>query len=471
MESEARQNPLSKNETIEQLRTTIDKLETIIEQLDSTSVVNLPSPNAVEALITTTEELENTILNIPTETVAIDSEPTPINEVEPEQPEATTIPLEEEQPVVEPENTASQIPIPQPSVETASEPTEPKAPNNITQPKTKPPTKSRKSKKKKNWIAIAIVALIVAIIPISLKYLSPGVTQQLFSEKTEEIIKRNIIEETPVIAKNLPDNNVPKNNEQTATSELEEQLPDLTSSEIPQQQEQKEEIIEVATTDLITEESPDFDFPESKFLAQEEIESTVTKQFERDIPLINNEPETIIALDNSKLPEIAELETSSVAESPSNIDEIAGKKNTLEIDDISEKSLKQKQIIVVPETLVAEFTTEPLELKTVINNVKLTPEQNLIALLRDKVLQLSENYQEDLVLSIEPNVASNIMIVKISDDWYQLESTEQDAIVANILSRSQELEFRKLEIKDQNDYLVARSPVVGQKMIIFRRDF
>ena len=57
------------------------------------------------------------------------------------------------------------------------------------QPKTKTPTKSRKSRKRKNWIAIAIVALIVAIIPISLKYLSPGLTQQLLSEKAADKIR------------------------------------------------------------------------------------------------------------------------------------------------------------------------------------------------------------------------------------------------------------------------------------------
>ena len=482
MESEARKNNLSKVETIEQLRTTIDKLETIINQLNSTSVVNLPSPNAVEALITTTEELENAIVNLSSEAVVTDSEPTPIDEVEPEQLEATAIPLEEEQPVVEPETSASPTTIPQASAAKTPEPTEPETPNTVTNSKTQPPTKARKSKKKTNWIAIAIVALIVAIIPISLKYLSPGVTQKLFSGKTEETVARNITEETPVIARSLPDNNLPNNEEKPATPELEEQLKTIDIGELTLQQtedidrskitentkELTEEITEVAATDLTTEEIRDFD--SKKSLAPEETKSTATIEPEIETSLTNKESEIIIASDSSELPEISQLESTSSSESLSNINEIAEQKLNLDIDNIPEKVLEQEDLLIVPENLVAQVTTKPLEVKKVIHDIKLTPEQNLIALLSDKILELSEKYQEDFVLSIEPNIANNIIVVRIADDWYQLESTEQDEIVANIFSRSQKLEFSKLEIKDRHNRLIARSPVVGQNMIIFRRD-
>jgi hypothetical protein len=50
-------NSLSKQEAIKQLRKTIEQLETIIHQLDDTSVIDLPNSTAIENLLKTTTEL------------------------------------------------------------------------------------------------------------------------------------------------------------------------------------------------------------------------------------------------------------------------------------------------------------------------------------------------------------------------------------------------------------------------------
>ena len=483
MESEAHQNPLSKIETIEQLRTTIDKLETIIEQLNSTSVVDLPSSNSVEALITTTEELENAIAALLQKTVTPESESTPTtNVVTVETPEGPPIPPQEQPSASESETPAPETP----------EKTEPIAQKTVTKPATKAQTKPSKPKKKTNWIAIAIVALIVAIIPISLKYLSPGSTQQVLSEKVEEIVEETVTEEASVIATKLPDKSLQINEEKPVLPAATEQVEDFTISELPKQPIKK--ITEVATialtsdsreiselwepplfsstwdnkskrTSLTTEKVAESDLEKS--LVEEETESIATSVPDLETSATNIEEEATIGSDASESEEIDQLETQPPSESLSNIDEIVDETVVLEKENISEPEPK----IFVPANLVVEDTTETLELKTVIHDVKLTPEQDLIAALSKKLLQLSQNYQEDIVLSIEPNIDNNILIVRITDDWYQLETTEQDEIVADIFARSQKLEFRKLEIKDQNDNLVARSPVVGQNMIIFRRDY
>ena len=431
MESEARQNPLSKVETIEQLRITIDKLEAIIEQLNSTSVVDLPSGNSVEALITTTEELENAIAALPQKTVT------------PEQTEAI-------------------------------------AQKNVTKTANKTLIENTKIKKKKNWIAIAIIALIVAIIPISLKYLSPASTQQILLEKVEGIVEKTVTKEPSIIATKLPDNNLQKNEENPVISEVTEKVENITSSESPKQQIEAE-IVKVATiafasdsTELLPrllssleDKSLEDGTSEGK---QASLKTEKIAESDLEKSLVEEETETIIASEDSESEEITQLETQVASESPSNIDETADEiidqTVVLETENIPEPEPK----ILVPENLVTEGTTETLELKTVIHDVKLTPEQKLIAELREKVLQLTEDYQEDIVLFIEPNIANKFLIVTITDDWYQLETTEQDEIVADMFARSQKLEFRKLAIKDQNDNLVARSPVVGQNMIIFRRD-
>ena len=496
MESEARQNPLSKVETIELLQTTIDKLKTIIEQLNFASVVDLPSSNSVEVLITTTEELEKAIAALPQKSVTPESESTPTTIVVTiETPEFLPMPPQKQASASVSEKSAPGTP----------NKTKPIVQKNVTKLTTKAPKKSSKPKKKKNWIAITIVVLIGAIISIYFKYLSLGLTQQVLSDKVEEIVT----EESSLIATKLPAKNSPINEENPVLPEAIEQEEDLTISELTKlpiedtaireyQNEPIKKITDVAsialTSDskkfsdlwlafksgeessltsepaqlasakerasLTTEKVAEFDLQKS--FVEEETESITTSAPDLEISSTNIEEEAIIASDASESEEIAPIETKPTSESPSNIDETVA----LEKEDISEPEPK----IFVPENFVAEGKTETLELKTVINDVKLTPEQNLIAALAEKLLQLSQNYQEDIVLSIEPNIANNILIVRITDDWYQLETTEQDEIVADIFTRSQKLEFIKLEIKDQNDNLVARSPVVGQNMIIFRRD-
>ena len=467
MESEAHQNPLSKVETIEQLRTTIDKLEAIIEQLNSASVVDLPASKSIAALTTTAEELENVIAELAQVAVTPGSQPTPaenefVNEVVAALPEATPI-APQEQP--------SETPIAE-----TSETTEPITPKTVTKPLTKPQKKPTKSQKKKNWLAIAIVALIVAIIPISWQYLSPGATPQLLSEKSTEIVT----EELPVIATNLPDESLPINEEKPVVSEATKQVADFTINELPNQQIEDlaiaiseppkqpiEKITEVATPTSITEEI-------KKSLGQEEAKLIIALVPDLATSATNIEAEPAIASEALESELIPQSATNTAPESLSEIDESIDKKldptGDLEIDNIPENAPESEPKILVPTNLVAEDEAKSLDLKTLIHKVKLTPEQNLLATLREKVLQLAEDYEEDIVLSIEPKIANNLLIVKITDDWYQLETTKQDEIVATMFKRSQKLEFRRLEIIDQNDNLVARSPVVGQNMIIFRRD-
>lgn len=122
-----------------------------------------------------------------------------------------------------------------------------------------------------------------------------------------------------------------------------------------------------------------------------------------------------------------------------------------------------------PSELVAENRPKKINLDTVKPNLKLTPEQNLIAALEKKTHSLAENYNENLVLSIQPNFAESIVLVTLADDWYQLVANRQDKIMSEILKQSRQLEFNKLKITDSANNLVARSPIVGNDMVILRR--
>ena len=99
----------------------------------------------------------------------------------------------------------------------------------------------------------------------------------------------------------------------------------------------------------------------------------------------------------------------------------------------------------------------------------LTPEQNFIAAIQDELVGLTREYPQKLVEGIETNFLTSQLIVTVGEPWYELSSRKQDKFANAILKRSHKLDFRKLEIVNQQGNLLARNPVVGRSMVIFKR--
>ncbi|MEH2194997.1 MAG: hypothetical protein V7K98_20480 [Nostoc sp.] len=110
---------------------------------------------------------------------------------------------------------------------------------------------------------------------------------------------------------------------------------------------------------------------------------------------------------------------------------------------------------------------EPIPTPTPV--IELTPEQALIAAIENQVAETSDRIASGLIKSIKANFRTSNLTIKISDDWYTLKESQQDNLAAEILQRSQELDFTHLEIIDSQDKLIARNPVVGNEMVIFKR--
>ncbi|MBE9177138.1 hypothetical protein IQ268_00930 [Oculatella sp. LEGE 06141] len=102
-------------------------------------------------------------------------------------------------------------------------------------------------------------------------------------------------------------------------------------------------------------------------------------------------------------------------------------------------------------------------------SLDLTPEQSLIAAIQDQVAEVTNQYAGGLVRSIQANFRQSRLIVKVGDDWFTINRDRQDKLANDILRRAEELDFNKLEITDAEGSLLARSPVVGQSMVILRR--
>ncbi|MHC5675265.1 hypothetical protein [Nostoc sp.] len=132
--------------------------------------------------------------------------------------------------------------------------------------------------------------------------------------------------------------------------------------------------------------------------------------------------------------------------------------------------------LTAPELQPPEEITPPPELKPEAEPIstptptrELTPEQALIAAIENQVVEISDRIASGLIKSTQANFRTSNLTVKISDAWYTLKESQQDKLAAKILQRSQELDFTHLEIIDSQNRLIARNPVVGNEIVIFKR--
>jgi len=124
--------------------------------------------------------------------------------------------------------------------------------------------------------------------------------------------------------------------------------------------------------------------------------------------------------------------------------------------------------IPTPSELTAPEQPEPVAIAPPPAPV-LTPEQNLIAAIQNQVTEITEKYANGLIQSIQANFPSSFLGVKVSEGWYNLNPSQQDKLADEMLRRSQELDFSKLQITDPEGTVLARSPVVGTHMVILKR--
>ena len=118
------------------------------------------------------------------------------------------------------------------------------------------------------------------------------------------------------------------------------------------------------------------------------------------------------------------------------------------------------------ETTVAETNAE-----TKPPVLEMTPEQSLIAAIQDQVVDTAQRYGDSgIVRSIQADFRRGRLLVRIeSDQWFGLNPVEQDRMAADLFGRSLDLDFNKLEITTVDGGLLARSPVVGDTMVILQR--
>jgi hypothetical protein len=101
----------------------------------------------------------------------------------------------------------------------------------------------------------------------------------------------------------------------------------------------------------------------------------------------------------------------------------------------------------------------------------LTPEQSAIAAIQDQLTAIARRYGEsDIVTAIQADFRYSRLKIQVdAGGWFALANPDQDQLAQDLLDRANNLDFSKLEILTQDDTLLARSPAVGDRAVIFRR--
>lgn len=126
----------------------------------------------------------------------------------------------------------------------------------------------------------------------------------------------------------------------------------------------------------------------------------------------------------------------------------------------SEKTGREAEEEIIEAIEESEAESEP---------VQLSPEELLIASIQERVMEVTSQYTQGIVQTIQANFRADVLLVKVSNGWYELSDSQQDKLANQMLEKSQSLDFSTLEIIDKEENLVARSPVVGSQMIVLRR--
>lgn len=97
------------------------------------------------------------------------------------------------------------------------------------------------------------------------------------------------------------------------------------------------------------------------------------------------------------------------------------------------------------------------------------PAPQEIADIQAQVAAVSNRYAAGLIQSVQADFRASQLVVTLGPDWYDLLRSQQNALAADLLGRTQTLSFNHLQLQTPDGTILARNPVVGQTMVILYR--
>jgi hypothetical protein len=118
-----------------------------------------------------------------------------------------------------------------------------------------------------------------------------------------------------------------------------------------------------------------------------------------------------------------------------------------------------------PAAIVAAPTTNP----AVVTTPKIGPEQAFIEAIQAQLSEVTSQYPDDIIQTLQVDIPRDRLIVKLNPVWYLIGDEQQNNVTDRMWLQAKENHFTRLELQDPQSRSIARSPVVGQHMIILQR--
>lgn len=98
-----------------------------------------------------------------------------------------------------------------------------------------------------------------------------------------------------------------------------------------------------------------------------------------------------------------------------------------------------------------------------------SPEQAFIEAIQSQLSDVTNQYSDDLIQTLNVEIDRNLLIVQLNPSWYQISDDQQDRLTDRMWLQAKANKFSKLEIQDAQGVSIGRSPVVGNHPIILQR--
>jgi hypothetical protein len=98
-----------------------------------------------------------------------------------------------------------------------------------------------------------------------------------------------------------------------------------------------------------------------------------------------------------------------------------------------------------------------------------SPEQIFIEAIQRQITDITSQYPDEIIQTLNIDVNRDQLIVSLNPIWYQISEDRQSQLTAKMWLQAKANHFSKLELQDSQGNSIARSPVVGQEMIILQR--
>jgi hypothetical protein len=121
------------------------------------------------------------------------------------------------------------------------------------------------------------------------------------------------------------------------------------------------------------------------------------------------------------------------------------------------------------QTPVGMTPTTPIVAQPTSTIPSIDPEQAFIDAIQAQLTDITSQYPDNIIQTLQVDLPRDLAIVRLNPVWYTIDDNQQDRLSDRMWLQARSHHFSKLELQDPTGQTIARSPVVGQHMVVLQR--